>query len=303
MLHHQPVLIQEFLDALPVPASDSSLFLLDCTVGAGGHSHAFLQKYPQGKVWGLDQDDEMLAIAHQHLQEYRSQVTLKKMNFRNLSQLRLPQKPHAILMDLGISSIQLDQGHRGFSFQTAGPLDMRMDRQQSLSAQTIVNSYSEKEIADLLYFHADERYSRRIARAIVEQRRHRPFETTLELAQLVLKIYKKRSFIHPATRTFQALRMEVNQELSALQEGLVTACELVAEGGRVIVISFHSGEDRLVKHTLRLYQKELKKMDVLTKKPIKASEKEQKENPRSRSACLRIGEKRLCGPMVSNSSF
>lgn len=288
---HQPVMVQEFLNFLPF--SSGPLFLLDCTLGAGGHTVAFLEKYPLGSVVGLDRDSEILERTRKNLEPQAGRITFHHTDFTALESIvpTLPQKPDVILMDLGVSSFQLDHPNRGFSFQQEGPLDMRMDPTQSFTAKDILQTYSQEEIAEVLWKYGDERLSRPIARKIVETRKKRPLQNTEQLAQLVCSVYRKRTHTHPATRTFQALRIEVNQELELLEKGLDQAFHALNPGGRLIVISFHSGEDRIVKNKFRFYQKELKKFELLTKKPSTPSLEEVHQNPRSRSARLRAGVK------------
>lgn len=290
VLYHQPVMVQEFLEFLP---NHPAPFFVDCTVGYAGHLCAFLQKHPNGTALGIDRDSEILLLAKKRLSEQGYSTPLIHGNFLQLETLLAPHKRKIdiCLMDLGVSSYQLDQPARGFSFQQDGPLDMRMDPTQPQTAADIVNHYSEQEIADILFYNGDERFSRRIARKIVERRKENPLQTTTELAQIVCQAYRKKSFIHPATRTFQALRMEVNQELPQLQKGIETAIHHLAPGGRLIVLSFHSGEDRIVKNTFRHFQKELKILTILTKKPLRPTNAETQKNPRSRSVCFRVGEK------------
>ncbi|MEK7484060.1 MAG: 16S rRNA (cytosine(1402)-N(4))-methyltransferase RsmH [Planctomycetota bacterium] len=288
---HQPVMVQEFLNFLPL--SPNPLLLLDCTLGFGGHTLAFLEKYPDGSVLGMDRDSEILELTRAHLQDKAERVAIHHADFTELETLlkAAPKKPDVILMDLGISSYQLDQSNRGFSFQQDGPLDMRMDPTQSFTAQDILETYSQEQLAEVLWKYGDERFSRQIARKIIEVRKKHPLQTTQQLAQLICSVYRKRTKIHPATRTFQALRIEVNQELETLENGLDAAFHSLDSGGRLIVISFHSGEDRIVKNKFRFYQKELKKFELLTKKPRTPSLEEIHQNSRSRSALMRAGVK------------
>ncbi|QAA76975.1 MAG: 16S rRNA (cytosine(1402)-N(4))-methyltransferase [Candidatus Bipolaricaulis sibiricus] len=279
---HEPVLPTEvvgFLD--PGPGKR----YVDATVGAGGHTAALLAR--GAFVVGVDQDPYALALARERLSPFGDRVTLVRGNFRDLRALLAPLGLPAldgILLDLGASSLQFDAPDRGFSFRAEGPLDMRMDPDAPTTAADLVNGLPEPDLARLLWEYGEERYGRRIARAIV---RARPLHTTGELASLVSRAYPPgRHRIHPATRTFQALRIAVNDELGALREALPAAVSLLASGGVLCVISFHSLEDRIVKHFLR--EGALAgRLEVLTKKPITPAEEELARNPRARSAKLR----------------
>jgi 16S rRNA (cytosine1402-N4)-methyltransferase len=303
---HQAVLLQEVIEALqPHPGG----IYLDATVGAGGHATALLQaSAPDGQLFGLDQDKSALEIAEHQLAQFGHRVHLFHANFDRLAEVvKTHQIPKAdgILLDLGVSSMQLDQPERGFSFQADGPLDMRMDATTGPTAADLVNRLPEDELANLIYRYGEERQSRRIARAIVKAR---PIERTVELARIVARAsgagQPSRAKIHPATRTFQALRIATNDELGALERALPQAIECLKRGGRLAVISFHSLEDRIVKNYFKQESQDCicppeqpvctcrhkATIDIITKRPITASLDEIDANPRARSAKLRVVE-------------
>jgi len=297
---HAPVLLNEVLIALQ-PYSGG--VYIDGTVGAGGHAAAILrQAQPEGRLFGLDQDPMALALARQQLAPFGTQVTLIHANFEQLGRLALPQVD-GILLDIGVSSMQLDQNERGFSFQTDGPLDMRMNTTTGETAADLVNTLPEDELANLIYQYGEEPRSRRIAKAIVQAR---PIERTLPLAQLIAKVKPGYSRIHPATQTFQALRIAVNDELGVLARVLPQAIALLKPGGRLAVITFHSLEDRIVKQFFKQESTDClcpteqpfctcqhhATLRLITKKPITAAESEIAVNPRARSAKLRVAELR-----------
>jgi 16S rRNA (cytosine1402-N4)-methyltransferase len=294
---HVPVLLAEVLAGL---APRSGGRYLDGTLGGGGHAAAVLEaSAPDGRLLGIDADPAALAAAGARLAIFGDRVRLAHGNFRDLSRLAREHGFAAIdglLLDLGISSHQLDTPERGFSFAADAPLDMRLDPTSGDTAADLVNEMPEGELADLIYRYGEERGSRRIARLIAEARRKRPLETTGELADLVTRALGGRhGKIHPATRTFQALRIAVNRELESLEAALPQAVELLAPGGRLAVIAFHSLEDRIVKLFFRAEsgyggQGQLR-LQIITKKPIEAAEQEARANPRSRSAKLRIAER------------
>ncbi len=282
---HEPVMVQEVLQLLnPQPGK----LILDATVGTGGHAEHLLRA--GARVIGLDQDPRALEWARQRLSPYGDQVQLIRGNFRRVRELLAPLGIVGVdgaLFDLGVSSLQLADGSRGFSFQADGPLDMRMDPDASVTAADLVNHLSEEELARLLREYGEERYARRIARKIVQSR---PIFTAAHLARLVASCYPPGPHrIHPATRTFQALRIAVNDELGALKEGLVQVRDLLRPGGVVVVISFHSLEDRIVK---RFFREEALagRLEILTKKPLSPTEAEVQRNPRARSAKLRAAQ-------------
>jgi 16S rRNA (cytosine1402-N4)-methyltransferase len=276
---HIPVLPQELIAGLNVQKGGH---YLDATVGGGGHSDLILQAAPDVRLTAIDRDEIAIASAKTKLPET---VQFWQGNFADYRPLNL--KFDGIIADLGVSSPQFDDGDRGFSFQQDAPLDMRMDRQQSLTAAEIINRRSEKELADIIYQYGEERLSRRIARRIIEKR---PLQTTKELAELIYYVVPakyRHAKIHPATRTFQALRIVVNTELESLEKFIKIAPEWLKIGGRIGIISFHSLEDRIVKHSFR----NSTLLKVMTKKPIVAQSEEIQNNPRSRSAKMRFAER------------
>jgi 16S rRNA (cytosine1402-N4)-methyltransferase len=285
---HTPVLVEEVLQWLEVKPNG---IYVDATLGAGGHSVAIAQRLVSGRLISLDQDERALELARENLKPWKDRVTLVKSAFSRIAEvaheLGIP-KVDGVLADLGVSSMQLDQSARGFSFREAGPLDMRMDAEGELTADEIVNQWSEKEIADLLYREADEHDSRRIAKAIV---RARPLRDTAHLATTVAGARKQwgRQRLHPATKTFLALRIAVNREMEELGQFLSRTPATINPGGRWVVLSYHSREDRLVKHAFQEGER-AGTLRVLTRHVIQPSEAEQANNPRSRSAKLRCAE-------------
>jgi len=287
---HVPVLVREVLEGLAIKPG---MRVVDATVGAGGHALAILERMRgRGRFLGLDQDAEILKHASATLAPYKRGVRLIHANFRDLGGALKKEKfpsVDALLLDLGVSSLQLDEAARGFSFRMQGPLDMRMDRQSGIpGAFHIVNQWPEEELSRCFFIFGEERRSRPIARAIVRQRASSPIETTDQLASLIAGVIGGRGRIHPATRVFQALRIAVNGELEALAAGLSQGAAALARGGRMAVISFHSGEDRIVK---RFFKGGTPLLRPVTKKPLTAGEEESARNPRARSAKLRIAEK------------
>lgn len=302
---HIPVLYDEVLDGLQAQPRGK---YIDATLGTGGHAAGILRaSAPDGQLLGLDADSEAITFAQQALQSFGDRIVVQTANFRRVKTVALAlgfEQVHGILMDLGISSRQLADAGRGFAFSQEGPLDMRMDPGQERTAADLVNHLSEAKLADLLWRYGEERRSRRIARAIVAAR---PITTTVQLADLITRTIGRREKIHPATRTFQALRIAVNEELQALTLALPQARDLLRPGGRLAVISFHSLEDRLVK---RFYQQEARHcicppetpiclcqhqptLQIITRKPIRPTNEEIEQNPRCRSAKLRIAERIL----------
>ena len=279
---HIPVLSQEVITGLSITPGGH---YLDATVGGGGHSALILAAEPTVTVTAIDQDAQALAAAQVKLTQYGDRVQFNHSNFIHYNPSNATFD--GILADLGVSSAQLDMADRGFSFRHAAPLDMRMDQRQLLTAADIVNSWDETELANLIYTYGEERLSRRIAHRIVEQR---PFTLTTDLAEAIGGAVPRQyryGRIHPATRTFQALRIAVNQELTVLASWLDQAVDWLKPTGKIAVITFHSLEDRIVKHHFKASDQ----LQVLTKKPILAQEAELAANPRSRSAKLRIAEK------------
>lgn len=261
---------------------------MDGTVGLGGHAAAVLRmSAPDGRLLGFDRDSETLERARQRLADEGERVRLEVANFREIPDRLGEERADGILLDLGISSVQLDDPERGFSFQGDGPLDMRMDRRGGETAADVVNLMGEGDLADVIYEFGEERASRRIARAIVRARERQPIETTKELADVVRRAAppSRRRGFHPATRTFQALRIHVNRELEGLGDALEKIAQCLAPAGRLAVIAFHSLEDRVVKTTFRELAR--RGFTLLTRKPVRPSEDETSRNPRARSARLR----------------
>ena len=291
---HVPVLLEESLQYLNVRPGG---VIVDATLGLAGHSSEIARRLgPKGHLICFDRDPEAMAKAKVRLAEVAAelgsempQVPFEPRAFSGAASAIAPNSLDGLLADFGVSSLQLDEAHRGFSFRSDGPLDMRMDTRSGETAEQVVNQEDENELADLIYEFGEERRSRRIARAIV---RARPITTTAELAQIVAAAAPsmKGDKIHPATRTFQALRIRVNNELGEIRSLLASAPSLLKPGGRVALISFHSLEDRLVKDAFREAARD-KVFEVLTRKPVVASEEEEMRNPRSRSAKLRAAEK------------
>lgn len=278
---HVPVLSRELIQGLAVRPSGH---YLDATVGGGGHTQLILEAAPDVQVTAVDRDEEAIAAAKILLAPY-GDVQFVLSNFASYEPDNLAFD--GIIADLGVSSYHLDAAQRGFSFRHSAPLDMRMDKRQSLTAAEAINSWDEKQLADIFFKYGEERLSRRIARRIVEQR---PFHTTTKLAEAIAACVPRQyryGRIHPATRAFQALRIVVNEELTSLETFLLRAPNWLKPGGRIGIISFHSLEDRLVKHGLR----NSPLLQVLTKKPITPQADELEQNPRSRSAKLRIAER------------
>jgi len=300
---HVPVLYREVLTGLQVRPGGR---YIDATIGAGGHATGILEtSTPDGRLLGIDADPEAVTFAQHILQRFGDRAVVVASNFRDLRDVAVAhsfEQVDGVLMDLGFSSRQLAAAERGFSFDQDGPLDMRLNPNQGQTAAELINDLSETELADLIWRYGEERYSRRIARAIVAAR---PVTTTRELAELVARRVGRREKIHPATRVFQALRIAVNDELGALAEALPQARDLLRPDGRLAVIAFHSLEDRVVK---QFYQQETRDcicppevpscvcghratLGVVTRKPIRPSDEEVKANPRSRSARLRIAHR------------
>jgi 16S rRNA (cytosine1402-N4)-methyltransferase len=286
---HTPVLLDEVLEWLRIKAEGT---YIDATLGAGGHAEAIAARLTTGRLISLDRDAQALELARERLKTFGKRVTLVHAAFSRIAEavheLGIPAVD-GVLADLGVSSMQLDQAARGFSFREAGPLDMRMDAGEELTAGEIVNRWPEKELADLLYREADEHDSRKIARAIV---RARPIRDTAHLATVVAGARKQwgRQRLHPATKTFLALRIAVNREMEELGQFLLRTPVTLTSGGRWVVLSYHSREDRLVKRAFQEGQRQ-GTLKVLTKHVVRPSEREMAANPRSRSAKLRCAEK------------
>ena len=291
---HVSVLLQEAVDSLNLSEGD---IFVDGTLGGGGHSAFVAEKFgDEVEIIGLDRDKDALKRSEERLRTLTSSIYLKEASFKDidnvLSGLGI-SKVDAVLLDLGISSDQLEDSGRGFTFQKDEPLDMSMSQNEDFTAKTILNSFDEDALEIILRGFGEEKFSRRIAKEIVRRREIKPFETTFELVEAVRAATPTayhRGKIHPATRSFQALRIATNAELVALEEGLEKGFESLNPSGRLAVISFHSLEDRIVKHFFKKLVDEGKGL-VITKKPITPSEEEVRENPRSRSAKLRVIEK------------
>lgn len=309
MFNHVTVLREEAVDGLKIKPDG---VYVDCTLGGAGHSRLIASHLSKaGVLIGLDQDAKALTAAKERLKDVTCHVHLVKTNFRHIAQVVRElgfTQVDGILFDLGVSSPQLDEGERGFSYHHEAPLDMRMDREQERTAYEIVNHSSEEELARILFVYGEEKFSRRIARRIVEYRTSKPIETTIELAEIIkeaIPAATRRSGPHPARRSFQAIRIAVNEELTVFEEALEQVMEILAPGGRVSVITFHSLEDRICK---QFYLEQAKgcicpphfpictchqkpKLKIITRKPILPSEEELEQNARARSAKLRVAEK------------
>ncbi len=290
---HYPVMHDEVLSLLTLPGDRDSV-LIDCTTGEGGHSKLFLEKYPRVSVIGLDRDSEIQKKAVERLKEYTTRFQPVNTWFNDYLSSRESESADAVLFDLGISIFHYEESERGFSFRKDEELDMRLDTSQSLTAGTVVNEYREETLADVIYRYGEERYSRRIARAICEYREKKKIETSRELADIIWSSVPREyryGRIHPATRTFQALRIEVNRELDRIEPALTEALRVLRKGGRVAVITFHSLEDRIVKWTFKDRAEKYGDIRILTKKPVVPTDRECDENPPSRSSKLRVVEK------------
>jgi 16S rRNA (cytosine1402-N4)-methyltransferase len=305
---HVPVLLAEVLEALN---PQSGQWFIDGTLGAGGHAEAILTATaPDGRLLGLDADPQALAVARQRLTSYQDRVHFVNANFADLAEVARREgfrSVDGVLLDLGFSSLHLADPDRGFAFQATGPLDMRYDSRDFTTAYALVNGLAQSELADLIYRYGEDRHSRAIARAIVAAR---PIETTTQLADVVSRAVggRRGARIHPATRTFQALRIAVNDELGVLMRVLPAAVSLLATGGRLAVVTFHSLEDRIVKDFFGLEARDCicpqelysiqctcghhATLHIITKKPITASACEIQANPRARSAKLRVAERK-----------
>ncbi len=291
---HIPVMLNEVIEHLNLR---NNAVIVDGTLGAAGHASEILKRIgSDGKLIGIDRDVEILSKAKETLTPFLSQCELIHNNYSQIDEILRSLKitdVDGILLDLGVSSYQLDTPHRGFSVKNNGPLDMRMDPESEITAFDLVNSLPEKELSVILKVFGEERWHQRIARQIVKQRSVSPIRTTDDLSRVVLKAMpKERNWqkIHPATRTFQGLRIAVNKELQGLETALDKCIECLKREGRIAVIAFHSLEDRIVKHKFKDFQK-AGKINLITKKPLRPSDLEAKENVRARSARLRIAER------------
>ncbi len=306
---HVPVMLAEVLQYLDPQSGDT---VIDGTVGGGGHAIEIVKRIlPGGRLIGIDRDEEALEAASKRLSGFSSNVTLVKGDFSNVEAIARDldiQAVNGVLLDLGVSSHQLDASERGFSFRHDARLDMRMDRAQRLTARDVVNSYSEKHLTEIIRDYGEERWARRIAQFIAERRTRKPIETTGELVDVILAAMPSAARpkdIHPATRTFMALRITVNRELESLRTGLDAAMGLLANDGRIVVLSWHSLEDRIVKDSFLRRSGRCtcppglpicscgaeKELETLTKRPVTASPNEVDANPRARAAKLRAARK------------
>ncbi|MBR6756208.1 MAG: 16S rRNA (cytosine(1402)-N(4))-methyltransferase RsmH [Peptococcaceae bacterium] len=306
---HIPVLYHEIMEIMaPQPGE----VFVDCTLGGGGHSKGFLERIsPTGTLIGIDQDTNALAAAQANLAAYEGRVTYVHSNYSDLDRIlseNAPEGVDGILFDIGVSSHQLDEKDRGFSYMQDAPLDMRMNREQELTAYTVVNTYSEDELNRILKEYGEEKWARRIAKFIVEFRTKKPIETTGELVDVIRRAIPKgarEEGSHPAKRTFQAIRIEVNDELGVLSRTISSAVKHLKKGGRLGIISFHSLEDRIVKEQFRYFASDcicppempfcqcdkVSEVKILTRKPVVATKEELAENSRAKSAKFRAVEK------------
>lgn len=308
--NHVSVLLHETVDGLQVKPAG---VYVDGTLGGGGHSYEICKRLDSdGKLIGMDQDAEALEAAKEHLREFEDRTTFVKSNYEQMNQVLKEQgigKVNGIILDLGVSSYQLDNAERGFSYREDAPLDMRMDREQQMSAREIVNGYSQEELIRVIKEYGEERYAGSIARNICRHRENKPIETTFELVEIIrtsMPAKARNGKGHPAKRTFQAIRIECNRELEVLEEALEHMVDLLDNRGRLAIITFHSLEDRLVKTSFRRYENpcicppdfpicvcgKKSKGKVITRKPIIPSDEETERNTRAKSAKLRIFEKR-----------
>ena len=305
---HIPVMPGEVTEGLNI--KENGIYL-DCTLGGGGHSELILKKLTTGRLIAIDKDEEALAFAKSRLSEYGDKVTFVHSDFKRadevLDDLNI-DRIDGVLMDLGVSSYQLDAAERGFSYRFDAPLDMRMDKTQFLTAFNVVNEYNELDIADILFRYGEERYARKIAANIIRYRQQQSIRTTGQLAEIVEKSYPPKERFkggNPCKRTFQAIRIEVNGELRELDEIIGKLAERLNKGGRICVITFHSLEDRIVKREFQYLEakcicppkqpvctcNKVQTVKIITKKPLAASEEELAVNPRAQSAKLRVAER------------
>ncbi|MFC1668509.1 16S rRNA (cytosine(1402)-N(4))-methyltransferase RsmH [Chlamydiota bacterium] len=306
---HIPVMAQEVLEGLSLNPGE---IVVDCTVGLGGHAQHFLDATePNGKVIGIDKDEDAVEIARGRLEKFRNRCICVKEDYKEIKSVLQKlgiKRAHGVFFDLGLSFLQIDTASRGFSFMKDGPLDMRMDRETTLTAYKVVNEFKEEQLCELIRVFGEEPFAEKIARNIILERKNSPILSTGSLARLVIKsigYQKKRSKINPATRTFQAIRIYINKELESLKEALPQAIDVLFPKGKIAVISFHSLEDRIVKETFKKYAKgctcpsdfpecicgKTSQLKIITEKPLSPTDNEIDINPHSRSAKLRIAEK------------
>ncbi|MFA5813471.1 MAG: 16S rRNA (cytosine(1402)-N(4))-methyltransferase RsmH [Patescibacteria group bacterium] len=299
-MRHVPVLLNETIESLQLKSGSS---VIDCTLGDAGHAEEILKRTaPDGKLFGIDADPEAILRAGKYLHEFGERVKLIRSNFINLKQIIDTEKfgpVRGILLDLGWSSPQFEERGRGFSFQKDEPLNMRYDGNHGITAADILNKEEQKELERIFRDYGEEKFGRKIAKAISKYRKRVKIENTGQLVNIILSVYRKKlgsdkevpwiGGTHPATKVFQALRIAVNDELNVLELALPQAVEALAPGGRLAVISFHSLEDRIVKHYFK--SQEGRTINIITKKPIECSEEEYKNNPRARSAKMRVVER------------
>ena len=288
---HVPVLVEEVMTFL---RCEPGCTYVDATLGGGGHASEILKRTaPDGIVIGIEWDEEALSYARNTLMPFGDRIKIFRENFVHLPDFVGTESADGILLDLGLSSIQVEKAERGFSFREEGPLDMRMDQRSNRTAADLINRLSSEELEYTLTHYGEERWAKKIAKAIVQERERDPIRTTQRLRKIVHRAIPGRFHsrrIDPATRTFQAFRIRLNEELDNLGKTLETGWKVLKRGGRICIISFHSLEDRMVKETFRRLDKQ-GEMRILTKKPVVPSEEEQRRNPRSRSAKLRCAER------------
>ena len=305
---HIPVLLEETISMLNIKPDG---IYADGTLGGAGHSYEICKRIKSGTLIGIDQDIEAIKASQKRLDSFKNNTIFVNDNFRNIPEIlktKGVQKVDGILLDLGVSSYQLDEGCRGFSYQHDAPLDMRMNKESKLTAEYVINNYSEDNLSKIMFSYGEERWSKRIANFIIRARKDKPIKTTLELVEVIKSAIpnsSRREGPHPAKRVFQAIRIEVNDELNVLKETIDNCIDLLNTNGRICIITFHSLEDRIVKDAFNHYNNpctcpanfpicvcnKTKVVNIITKKPITASEDELEQNPRSRSAKLRVAEK------------
>lgn len=290
-IEHIPALLNEVIEYLNLKENK---LIVDCTIGEGGHAKKILEGLgSSGILLGIDQDQDALVAARERLVPFGKRVDLIWGNFINLEKILREKemgKVGGILFDLGVSSLQLNRKERGFSFLREGPLDMRMNKAQRINTSHLINKTSYKELQNILYEFGEERWAKRITRAIVREREKTPVTTTTQLARIIERAVPYRGRIHPATRTFLALRLRINGELENLREALPPTVDSLKKKGRICIISYHSLEDRIVKNSFKDFAHQ-GKLKILTKKPVTPTIEEIRANPRSRSAKLRVGER------------